>query len=481
MRAIRLLVMAAVSALTRATAEQAWIRHTFESPFFDTTTPRNVTALQGKTAHLHCKVKRLNNKTVSWIRSRDLHILTTGTDTYTNDARFHVARDAARNDWTLMIKFAQKADTGLYECQISTQPLISYPVYLKVVVPEASILGPPDMFVDHGSVLNLTCVVTNSPQPPEFIFWYHEEQVIRYDSARGGISVVTEQGEVTTSHLLVRRAGPADSGVYTCEPSNARPATSRVHVLNEQAWIRHTFESPFFDTTTPRNVTALQGKTAHLHCKVKRLNNKTVSWIRSRDLHILTTGTDTYTNDARFHVARDAARNDWTLMIKFAQKADTGLYECQISTQPLISYSVYLKVVVPEASILGPPDMFVDHGSVLNLTCVVTNSPQPPEFIFWYHEEQVIRYDSARGGISVVTEQGEVTTSHLLVRRAGPADSGVYTCEPSNARPATSRVHVLNGEKPAAMHTSRAGGGLAARAAVTWALAAVVTLRQLST
>lgn len=59
---------------------------------------------------------------------------------------------------------------------------------------------------------------------------------------------------------------------------------------------------------------------------------------------------------------------------------------------------------------------------------------------------QIISYDSTRGGISVVTEKGETTTSFLLVQEAKPSDSGRYTCNPSNAQPKSITVHVLNGE-----------------------------------
>jgi neurotrimin len=38
--------------------------------------------------------------------------------------------------------------------------------------------------------------------------------VISYDSSRGGVSVVIEKGESTTTHLLIQRATAADSGVY---------------------------------------------------------------------------------------------------------------------------------------------------------------------------------------------------------------------------------------------------------------------------
>jgi hypothetical protein len=57
----------------------------------------------------------------------------------------------------------------------------------------------------------------------------------------------------------------------------------------------------------------------------------------------------------------------------------------------------------------------------------------------------VISYDSQRGGVSVITEKGDITTSYLLIQNADLADSGRYSCSPSNADVASVRVHVLNG------------------------------------
>lgn len=62
---------------------------------------------------------------------------------------------------------------------------------------------------------------------------------------------------------------------------------------------------------------------------------------------------------------------------------------------------------------------------------------------FWFQE---INYDSPRGGVSVITEKGDITVSYLLVQRARNSDSGKYTCNPSNANPKTVTVHVLNGK-----------------------------------
>ena len=70
-----------------------------------------------------------------------------------------------------------------------------------------------------------------------------------------------------------------------------------------------------------------------------------MSWIRHRDLHILTVGTYTYTTDQRFTTTHHKETDEWTLQIKFAQKRDAGVYECQISTQPIKSYSVRLNLV----------------------------------------------------------------------------------------------------------------------------------------
>lgn len=66
------------------------------------------------------------------------------------------------------------------------------------------------------------------------------------------------------------------------------------------------------------------------------------------------------------------------------------------------------------------------------------------EYVFYF---QIISYDSPRGGVSVITEKGETTTSFLLIQQARPADSGQYQCNPSNAQSRSVTVHVLNGKR----------------------------------
>ena len=43
----------------------------------------------------------------------------------------------------------------------------------------------------------------------------------------------------------------------------------------------------------------------------------------------------------------------------------------------------------PITEILGGPNIYLEEGNNLNLTCVVRDSPEPPQYIFWYRNTQV--------------------------------------------------------------------------------------------
>ncbi|XP_054746482.1 uncharacterized protein LOC129251134 [Anastrepha obliqua] len=209
------------------------------------------------------------------------------------------------------------------------------------------------------------------------------------------------------------------------------------------------YSQPYFDNSSRREVTATVGQAALLHCRVRNLGDRAVSWIRKRDLHILTVGILTYTNDQRFQSLHTEGSDEWTLRISSPQPRDSGTYECQVSTEPKISQGFRLNVVVSRAKILGNSELFIKSGSDINLTCLAMQSPIPPSFIYWYKGKRVMNY-SQRGGINVITERS-TRTSKLLIAKATPSDSGNYTCSPSSSDSASVVVHVINGEHPAAM------------------------------
>lgn len=70
-----------------------------------------------------------------------------------------------------------------------------------------------------------------------------------------------------------------------------------------------------------------------------------VSWMRKRDMHILSVDKLMYSTDMRFHVIHPDKSENWTLQIKTPQQRDSGIYECQVSTEPKMSLNYSLNVV----------------------------------------------------------------------------------------------------------------------------------------
>ncbi|XP_063601697.1 protein sidekick-2-like [Penaeus indicus] len=221
-------------------------------------------------------------------------------------------------------------------------------------------------------------------------------------------------------------------------------------------------KGPHFHPDSPRHIAAAVGSPALMPCRARNLGAKSVSWIRHRDLHVLTVNSFTFTNDERFSAHRDHVTGDWVLVLRRPQPSDSGFYECSISTKPVTALSVKLEVVVPTTELLGDGHVYLDKGSTLNLTCVVHSSPTPPEFILWYHREKLVNYGRREGRLIAVNTQhsGDTTRSSLLVYNASVWDSGNYSCKPSNSRKVFISVHVLESETPAAMQTTTSAGAL---------------------
>ncbi|XP_050314883.1 hemicentin-2-like isoform X2 [Anthonomus grandis grandis] len=216
------------------------------------------------------------------------------------------------------------------------------------------------------------------------------------------------------------------------------------------------YTGPYFDPTTATNITTQLGTHAYLPCKVKQLGNKSVSWIRKRDAHILTVDRYTFIADDRFQAFLVESTETWTLQVKYVQARDAGQYECQVSTEPKMSHFITLNVVVPKIEIVGEPDRFVKVGSKVELRCVITQALEEPAYIFWYHDGQrVLKYDKSAIDIQLEREAPETTISTLVIYYANPEDSGNYTCSPSNLDSSSVLLHVLNGEHPAAMQRGK--------------------------
>ncbi|KAJ2937808.1 hypothetical protein O0L34_g18590 [Tuta absoluta] len=207
-----------------------------------------------------------------------------------------------------------------------------------------------------------------------------------------------------------------------------------------------------FGTENNTVVTAQIGSTALLPCVIRNIGDGIVSWIRRKDYHLLTVGLTTYSSDQRFQAIHLQHSEDWTLKVKFVQKRDGGIYECQVSSHPPTSIFLRLDVVEARAQISGPTEKYLKPGSTLRLQCSVVQTTEAPAFVFWYHNSRMINYDM-ENGVNVTTDPAQ-RVSDLLIPATSVAHAGNYTCVPNNAVPASIFVHIFNGENPAAMQSS---------------------------
>ncbi|KAL7010723.1 hypothetical protein ACKWTF_016852 [Chironomus riparius] len=200
------------------------------------------------------------------------------------------------------------------------------------------------------------------------------------------------------------------------------------------------------------NVTTQIGTHAYLPCKVKQIINKSVSWVRVRDDHILTVDRMTFIADERFQSFYVENTGLWTLQIKYVQARDAGMYECQVSTEPKVSARVHLHVVVPRTELIGDPDRYVKAGSTVVLHCVVRGALEPPSYIIWYHDaHQLLGENQQKWKIKLDRGQpdsdGDIpnVVGSLIIHNVNKRDSGNYSCSPSNSYPLQITLNVING------------------------------------
>ncbi|XP_047497773.1 uncharacterized protein LOC125044855 [Penaeus chinensis] len=216
---------------------------------------------------------------------------------------------------------------------------------------------------------------------------------------------------------------------------------------------------PYIDPATPLQVKAYVGITASIPCIVNNLGQRSVTpgILGPSPRHPRPDGRPLHLHQRRPLRSPPRGRQQRldTQPLKSPTTNDSGIYECQINTKPTLSQMITLDVVEPQAIITAGRELYVDAGSSLSLTCQIVNAPAAPEFLLWYHEQQVANYVEH---VHVDTNHvNGTTTSTLVLDEARVHNSGKYTCSASNAREASIMVHVLSGEEPRAMQTNGAG------------------------
>ncbi|XP_050697051.1 uncharacterized protein LOC126985763 [Eriocheir sinensis] len=199
-------------------------------------------------------------------------------------------------------------------------------------------------------------------------------------------------------------------------------------------------------------VTAQVGGTATLRCYTHYLADEMVTWMKRDKDQLLTVGAQVYSSEARYSVSHSRHQKMWELQVRDVRKSDAGLYECQLTTHPPASLFFWLKVVEARAVIRGGSYVHVATGGRLALHCSVHLATETPAYIFWFHNGTMVNF-LPRASLRVTSHSR--TSSMLQVSRVRWEDAGTYTCEPHLATPANMTVHVVEGEKHAALHNGK--------------------------
>jgi hypothetical protein len=80
----------------------------------------------------------------------------------------------------------------------------------------------------------------------------------------------------------------------------------------------HLSTDPYFDANSESsvNVTVVKDETAYLVCVVRNLGNSTVSFLRVKDMNLLSVGKFKYTQDPRVQIFHNHKNGTWTLKVK---------------------------------------------------------------------------------------------------------------------------------------------------------------------
>ncbi|XP_022254073.1 lachesin-like isoform X2 [Limulus polyphemus] len=209
-----------------------------------------------------------------------------------------------------------------------------------------------------------------------------------------------------------------------------------------------------------RNVTRAEGRSLTLACVVENLEPFKVSWIHINRHMLLTLHDAVITRNPRFRITHNG-HSTWVLHIDNVQKDDQGQYMCQINTNPMISQSGYVSVVVPPKidEDITSSDREVKEGSHVTLQCRASGIPTPN--ITWRREDN---QEIILGKKKVTKVVGDT----LDINHVKRTHMGAYLCIASNqVQPSVSKRILLNVKFPPMIWTSEEVVGTSVGAAVT--------------
>ncbi|KAF5308922.1 hypothetical protein FQR65_LT00004 [Abscondita terminalis] len=200
-----------------------------------------------------------------------------------------------------------------------------------------------------------------------------------------------------------------------------KPENSNAH--------REAFQPEFTDPIT--NLTVPVGRDATFRCFVQHLGGYRVGWVKADTKAIQAIHHNVITHNPRVSISH-SNHAVWNLHIRGVQEEDGGVYMCQINTDPMLSQTGTLKVVVSPDFVFEETsgDILVAEGTSTFLKCKAIG--RPPPRIEWRREDgREIILRNATSRIRVPSVEGPILNMSKILR----SEMGAYFCIASNGIP----------------------------------------------
>ncbi|KAK4872188.1 hypothetical protein RN001_016312 [Aquatica leii] len=189
------------------------------------------------------------------------------------------------------------------------------------------------------------------------------------------------------------------------------------------------FQPEFTEPIT--NLTVPVGRDAVFRCLVQHLGGYRVGWVKVDTKAIQAIHHNLITHNPRVSISH-SNHVVWNLHIRGVQEEDGGVYMCQINTDPMLSQTGTLKVVVSPDFVFDETsgDILVGEGASTFLTCKATGRPSPR--IEWRREdgkEVILRNGTSR--VRVPSIDGPIFNMSKISR----SEMGSYFCIAANGVP----------------------------------------------
>ncbi|XP_031762020.1 cell adhesion molecule-related/down-regulated by oncogenes isoform X1 [Xenopus tropicalis] len=388
---------------------------------FETTIGHSVTAEEGSSEFIGCKIPESNPKAHVRYKVRGKWLKESSVDKY-----------LILPSGNLHILNVSLEDRGTYRCAAYnpvTHELKPNPSTVKLSVNrspqvDSHILHPviaQTVLVQIHDPLTLECVVGGVPNHSQ-VYWY-----------KGGKEAEAYgRRKLLHTHLVIEQVQRSDAGNYSCVFDNGSGVFQRVN------YTLTVLEPPSISQKN-EDQSLIMGSNVRFSCESRGNPSPNITWFH---------------NAVQIHPSAHHQISGNKLRITNLIAEDSGIYQCfanngvgsaQVSQRLTVKSETWSKPVI----VSPPTSIRVANGDLVTLTCNATGIPTPT--IRWYdshgpissHPSQVLRSKPRKALMSKIGNLGlHQDPVHLIMSQAGSSSlyiraitvqhSGKYTCEATN-------------------------------------------------